>query len=284
MKREILFVLVLIGFVGSAFSQENATALKLGDFSGKLWTKEKINRSITWYELKDSLLFGEPQSINVVKVDLKKHKYNVDLVYSDSVRVLLSEMAEQQDALAAINGTFFDMKKGGAVVFFKVDDDIITPPNSDAPKIIREAAFAVGDSVRISAFPKDNWENWHTDFEDIMVSGPILINHSKRIEPDSVSFNLTKHPRSAIGITDNYELLLVTADGRHKNKANGLSMKELGILMEALHCKDAMNLDGGGSTTLWLSSKGVVNYPSDNKLFDHNGARTIANGITISKN
>lgn len=284
MIRKILFVLVLIGFVGSAFSQENSAALKLGDFSGKLWTKEKINKSITWYELKDSLLFGEPQSINVVKVDLKKHKYDIDLVYSDSVRVLLSEMAEQQNALAAINGTFFDMKKGGAVVFFKVDDEIITLPNSEAPKIIREAAFTVGDSVRVSAFPKDNWENWQTNFEDIMVSGPILINHGKRIDPDSVSFNLTKHPRSAIGITNNYELLLVTADGRHKNKANGLSMKELGILMEALHCRDAMNLDGGGSTTLWLNSKGVINYPSDNKLFDHNGTRTIANGITISKN
>lgn len=117
-----------------------------------------------------------------------------------------------------------------------------------------------------------------------MVSGPLLIKDGNLTEPDSISFNLSKHPRSAIGITYDYELLFVTADGRNEDNALGLTIHELALLMQALNCREAMNLDGGGSTTLWLKGKGVINYPSDNKVFDHEGARKIANGIVIVKN
>ncbi|MDX8338802.1 phosphodiester glycosidase family protein [Draconibacterium sp. IB214405] len=284
MKRKMLFWLVLIIVLGPVCAQENQQDIDVSPLSGKDWSKKKIFRSVEWYKLKDNELFGEPQSINVIKINLKKNEYDVSVVFSDSTRVLLSEMATKQKALAAINGTFFDMKKGGSVVFLKSGDKIITSPNPDAPVIVREAAFTVGDSVRIAAFPKNDWKNWQANYKEIMVSGPLLIKQGECIEPDSTAFTVTKHPRSAIGITSDYELLFVTADGRHENKASGLSIKELGLLMKALNCKDAMNLDGGGSTTLWSNKKGVLNFPSDNKVFDHEGARTIANGIIISKN
>ncbi|MCE4563482.1 phosphodiester glycosidase family protein [Maribellus sp. CM-23] len=284
MMRKILLWLVLAVVSGTVFSQELQPGLSEKSFSRHDWAKEKIAKQITWYQLKSGEMFGEPQSINVIKVDLRKHRYDVSVVYSDSARILLSEMTEQQNALAAINGTFFDMKKGGSVVFLKAGNEVVTPPNPEATALIREAAFAVGDSVMVVEFPKEEWTHWHTNFEDIMVSGPMLVKNGKRVEADSVAFNTTKHPRSAIGITYDYELLLVTADGRHRNKANGLSMNELGVLMKVLNCKNAMNLDGGGSTTLWLKNEGVVNYPSDNKAFDHEGARKVANGIAILRN
>ncbi|QIA09337.1 phosphodiester glycosidase family protein [Draconibacterium halophilum] len=284
MIKKLLFGIVLLIVCSSTFSQKVDHVSELGKFSNESWSKEKINNSITWYTLRNNKFIDDLQRISVLKIDLKKNRYGVSVVYSDSTRILLSEMAENHNAMAAINGTFFNMKKGGAVVFLKVNNQVVTSPNPESKAFIREAALAVGDSVTISAFPKNNWKKWHTNYEDIMVSGPVLVTRGKLIEPDSVSFNLTKHPRSAIGITNDYEMLFVTADGRHKNRANGLTIKELGILMKALNCKDAMNLDGGGSTTLWLKKKGVINYPSDNKIFDHEGARAIANGIIISKN
>lgn len=284
LRVKLLFLLVLIIVQVPVFSQEFEISSDLGSFSRKDWSEKKINKHISWYQLKSGNLFGEPQSINVLQIDLKKHRYDVGVAFNDSARVLLSELASAQDALAAINGTFFNMKKGGSVLFLKVDGEVVTPPNSNARSFIREAAFVVGDSVLINTFPKDDWENWHRSYEDVMVSGPLLVNKGMLVEPDSVAFNVTRHPRSAIGITMDYELLMVTADGRHENKASGLSIKELSVLMQALNCKTAMNLDGGGSTTLWLNEVGVVNYPSDNKKFDHEGARTIANGIVVSKN
>ena len=48
---------------------------------------------------------------------------------------------------------------------------------------------------------------------------------------------------------------------------------------------DALNLDGGGSSTLWTARKGVLNHPYDNHRFDHAGERAVPNCIVVrSKN
>jgi len=57
-------------------------------------------------------------------------------------------------------------------------------------------------------------------------------------------------------------------DGRNKN-ASGMNLYELTKIVRWLGAQNAINLDGGGSTTMWIYDKGVVNYPA-----------TIKNGIT----
>ena len=52
-------------------------------------------------------------------------------------------------------------------------------------------------------------------------------------------------------------------------------MAEVGLLMKFLGAKYALNLDGGGSTTLWVKGVGVVNYPCENKIWDHGGERKV---------
>jgi exopolysaccharide biosynthesis protein len=74
--------------------------------------------------------------------------------------------------------------------------------------------------------------------------------------------------------------LLITIDGRNE-EAQGMTLYELSRLMKALKCEDAINLDGGGSTTMWIAKKGVVNHPSDNKIFDAQGERNIANVLLV---
>ena len=69
-------------------------------------------------------------------------------------------------------------------------------------------------------------------------------------------------PRTAIGITSEGKLLLVCVDGRQPKTSTGMNLKELSMLMIKLGAVDAMNLDGGGSTTLYLTGK-VMNSPSD---------------------
>ena len=44
---------------------------------------------------------------------------------------------------------------------------------------------------------------------------------------------------------------------------------------------DAINLDGGGSTTLWTEKTGVINHPYDNRKFDHDGERSVPNLIVV---
>lgn len=63
-----------------------------------------------------------------------------------------------------------------------------------------------------------------------------------------------------------------------------MTIDELALLMKDLNCVNALNLDGGGSTTMWIKGKGVVNHPSDNGKFDHEGARAVANAIIVKQN
>jgi len=93
----------------------------------------------------------------------------------------------------------------------------------------------------------------------------------------------TKHPRSCVGVINGHKLVLVTLDGRTA-EAHGMSLTELADLMKSLKCKDALNLDGGGSTTMWIRDKpfnGVVNMPCDNKKFDHEGERAVSDILII---
>jgi exopolysaccharide biosynthesis protein len=56
--------------------------------------------------------------------------------------------------------------------------------------------------------------------------------------------------------------------------------------MTWLGCTSSINFDGGGSTTLWVSGfpdGGVINYPTDNKKWDHEGQRKVANVVLIKK-
>ena len=94
-------------------------------------------------------------------------------------------------------------------------------------------------------------------------------------------FNTNRHPRTAVGRRPDGTVLLVVADGRNAQAA-GLSMSELQQVMAALGCRDAVNLDGGGSTTMVVRGQ-VVNHPSDNKQFDPAGERVVANAIVVTR-
>lgn len=68
------------------------------------------------------------------------------------------------------------------------------------------------------------------------------------------------HPdRSAVGITEDGKIVLFICDGRI-DESQGAYMKELGPIMKSIGCVHAMNLDGGGSTGMWISGSGMINH------------------------
>ncbi|MCA9525460.1 MAG: phosphodiester glycosidase family protein [Myxococcales bacterium] len=84
-----------------------------------------------------------------------------------------------------------------------------------------------------------------------------------------------RHPRTAVGLSaDRRQLILAVVDGRTAQSV-GMTCAELGRLMRDLGADTAMNLDGGGSSTLWTSRDGVVNRPSDGS------PRTVANHLAL---
>lgn len=107
--------------------------------------------------------------------------------------------------------------------------------------------------------------------------GPRLVKAGVASVPrDYERFNASynnRHPRTAIGHTASREVILLTVDGR-SDFSKGLTLDELASLMVKLGCVDAMNLDGGGSTTLVLGGE-VLNRPSDG------GLRSVANALLL---
>jgi exopolysaccharide biosynthesis protein len=129
-----------------------------------------------------------------------------------------------------------------------------------------------------------DWEQTLTS-EEVLLTGPMLTFEKQDQPLDTAGFNQLRHPRSCIGIKPNGKIILLTVDGRNEKSA-GMSLPELRKVMRWLGCTSSINLDGGGSTTLWIKdfgSNGVVNYPTDNKKWDHEGERKVANVILIKR-
>jgi exopolysaccharide biosynthesis protein len=79
------------------------------------------------------------------------------------------------------------------------------------------------------------------------------------------------HPRTALGLDAERRFLsLVVVDGRNRGVSEGMSTRELAVLLHEFGCSDALNLDGGGSSILILAQPDgggrVVNHPSDHLL------------------
>jgi hypothetical protein len=88
-----------------------------------------------------------------------------------------------------------------------------------------------------------------------------------------LSFRQTKHPRTAVGLKDD-ALLWVIVDGRQPGYSEGMTLDELAEFLLNAGCKDALNLDGGGSSTLFVRGR-VMNQPSDGR------ERPIANALLL---
>ena len=276
--KKIVFLLSLILIIFSSCSNKEITNFTIS---------EKIDDHIIWKVIQTPELEinGLPATINILDVDLKKFNGDIDLAWYPKDLIITSEIAEEYDALAAVNGSYFDMKVGGAWVFLQANGKEVAGNKS---KVIfsHSGAFAEDTSgaLVILKRPETDWE-YSPAYKYVMSAGPIMIHDGEICEIDSVAFNLNRHPRTAVGLTKNDHLILVTVDGRQK-EAVGMNISELTELMKDLKCIDALNLDGGGSTTMYIKGKehlGVVNYPTDNKKFDHEGQRPVSNAILLLK-
>lgn len=243
------------------------------------WESEEVSEEIVWKYHQFEDLFNSRQSITVFEVDLSKGTIEVALPHVESGFVSTSEFGEQVGAIAAINGSFFNTKTGGSTVFLKENDSIYAKTGEKFTSYRENAGFAISQHGDVSVIkrPDQGWESL-VEHSSILASGPLLLDRDQMVDQKDQAFNTNRHPRTAIGITKDNRLIAVVVDGRNTN-AHGVSIKELSIIMKALGCTDAMNLDGGGSSTAWVKGHGVVNYPSDNKKFDHKGERAVANAL-----
>jgi len=123
----------------------------------------------------------------------------------------------------------------------------------------------LGDKIQIVVETRPNLNKAKT----AIGGGPFLINNGK---PGSW-IESTRHPRTAIGWNKKF-FFMVVVDGRQPGLSVGMTLPELAKLMEQLGCTEAMNLDGGGSSTFWFGGM-VLNSCSDGR------ERKIANALIL---
>jgi exopolysaccharide biosynthesis protein len=287
MLKKSLFTLALLCGYSLAFAQ-NIDSLHL--VSAK-WNKQRIAPSLKLvrhhFDAKD--LFLANQNISYLEVKNKRRSPVLAIGVEEKVLKTTRTFGIENQALAAINGTFFDVKNGGSVDFIKVDSLVMAQnqleKNGTRAKH-QQAAVVIGKG-KLGIKKWDGAADWELGLqeENVMLTGPLLVFNAGYEVQDSSSFSRSRHPRTAIGIKPNGRVLLLTVDGRNANSA-GMSLTELAQTMKWLGCTSAVNLDGGGSTTLWINGfpdEGVVNYPTDNKRWDHAGQRKVANVVLVKK-
>jgi hypothetical protein len=148
-----------------------------------------------------------------------------------------------------------------------------------APDSLRDALLALrpGDTVRVDMLLAPR------HVRDAVGGRPVLVRDSLVTADADTAGPTGKHPRTAVGIArGGRRLLLVVVDGRQPPYSMGMTLRELADLMLALGAHDALNLDGGGSTTMVYAdpdSAGalrVANRPSDAQ-----GERAVGNALAI---
>lgn len=283
MKRNLLLGIVLaVCSLGIVKGQTVSDSLAIVSAQ---WKIESPQKGIIHKYVSIPQLYQVPQSISLIEID-PGAGLKVGVTVSDKMRET-SKMASEQGAIAAINGSYFDMKRGNSVCFLKVDRQVVdTTTLGEFARRVTGAVSLRKGKMKIISWNRQIEKQYKGKKGIVLASGPLMLKDGRYCDWSlcEKDFIRTKHPRSAVALTKDGKILFITVDGRFPKHAGGVSIPELAHLIRILGGKDAINLDGGGSTTLWLSGapdNGIVNYPCDNKRFDHRGERTVPNILYI---
>ena len=233
------------------------------------WQEDEVGVGVVLRRSWFPELFSGPQSIAVLTLEAGVRLDVVQAAPLDRT----SSIAASFGGLVAVNGGFFNTKTGAPLGLIQVDGESVVP----ATEVQRtgQSAFGVDarNRVTVREVPPGRWAG----VEDALGGSALLVENGR-----AVSWaNAARHPRTVLGVRKDGAVLLACVDGR-SDKAAGMSYAELSTLMIALGCEAAVNLDGGGSSTMWTLGLGIVNHPSDNGKFDAGGERAVANAVVVS--
>lgn len=208
------------------------------------------------------LMTAEPWNIHVLVIDLDEPEVRIrSVVKNDTMRgdggEVVSRMAWRHGAAAAVNTDYFNMSanrhepQGWTMTDgrLQICPGLIGPIIPDRPSLVITKNQTA--RIEIAQAPQPDWHNVASGMPRLVLNGVIIV------PPTEV-----RHPRTAVGISpDARRLFLMTVDGR-QTFSKGMSLFEAAAFLWKLGAWNAMNFDGGGSTTMWVQGR-VVNFPSD---------------------
>lgn len=273
------------------------------------WVSDTLRTGLVWHNYTgvDSIT-NNPQVINVLELDLDQPDLRLSYEYYPDKEVL-SEVARDTKAIAGTNASF-----GPPHTFIRIDGDTwcqieVESTHRDWWKHEAAVLYDGVNNLRFLNFdgkPAEAVEAYRNCTEPNILSGtPILIDNYEMPQwyleqvkgYKAKTTTLGKlHPRTAIALTEDRHLLLVTVDGRWLGKATGMTCEELRqFLSRYFHPQYAMNMDGGGSSSMFVKGRGdedtgIVSYPCEKTgetgegfEFDHSHERKLPTFFIIKE-
>ena len=178
--------------------------------------------------------------------------------------------------LAAVNGDFFATDGTPQGIYYR---NGVCLKNTMTDNVCTFFAVTKGKKAVIGSY--DEYDTYKDEIQEA-VGGRVRLMTNGNVLPQT---STALEPRTAIGVTDNNVVYILVADGRNFWYSNGMRYAEMGAVMKALGAKDAINLDGGGSSTFIIRSKAgfeenrfaIRNWPYDNGGVE----RAVANGLLV---
>lgn len=253
-----------------------------------------LPNSIKVYDTYGKLADGNPVRAMYAVIDLRDGNLKLRAHGSNSKRQTTLEAYEQFGGILAINGGYFSNTSSVSVLVS--DGEVVSAgPAGEISRgafgMVRGEPEIVWTNSKNSSNPYkfkapqniQNKELWHPS--QAVGGGPVLVKNGKiNVTSREEAFggsHLQRHPRSAIGYKDKNTLLLMVVDGRQQASA-GVTLNDLAEMMLDIGAKDALNLDGGGSSAMVAAGE-VVNVPSDIPGGNRNSLRNNASALILSE-
>ena len=254
---------------GSSGSTSNSSSgTVIGTYSD---SKSKI--TVTQYRAYDSNIYVADVEVTDGTSILSAFANNT---YGRNITDTTSDMAEENNAVLAINGDYYGARQSGYVIRNGV---VYRNQGSNGEDMVISkdgtlSFISESDTTTDSLIQKQAWQ--------VLSFGPVLVESGQIAvtENDEVGMAMASNPRTAIGTVAKNHYLFVVSDGRTSESA-GLSLYELANFMKSLGATNVYNLDGGGSSTMVFQGE-VVNNPTTNgnKISE----RAVSDILYIGKN
>ena len=231
---------------------------------------ENISIKITTERANDTTYY-------VADISLSDSKYLKTALANDTygrnIKETTSVMAQNNNAIFAINGDYYGFRDYGYVIRNGVLYRETANEDNDALVIDNDGNFSIVNESEITANELLNEGAWQ-----VLSFGPALIEEGEVVvgKNDEVSQAKTSNPRTAIGQVDELHYIVIVADGR-TSESEGLSLYELAQVMKEYNCTTAYNLDGGGSSTMYFNGE-VINNPTSGGSI---GERSVSDIVYI---
>lgn len=184
-----------------------------------------------------------------------------DNTYGRNIKEDTSVIANENDAILAINGDYYGFRNSGYVLRNGVvyRDSISTDEYGEALVIDNEGNFKIINESETSLSQIEE-----EGALQVLSFGPALVENGESVvgENDEVGKAMVSNPRTAIGQIGPLHYIMIVSDGRTSESA-GFTLKELSNILVDRGCVTAYNLDGGGSSTMVFNGE-VINKPTTN--------------------